>query len=176
MSNWSTKDAFTGITVKSCIALTTLTAAGSGDATEVDGTEIDCLGFDSISFLIVFSCTLQATKTMVITGTVQHVATTGGTMVDAGTSAPDYQPTASEVVATSTAGGTVVGVYRIDVNRAGLNRFMRIQVTPDLNASGTDVATIQGVALLGGADALKAQESPTGLNGSPGHIERLGFA
>ena len=51
---------------------------------------------------------------------------------------------------TSAAGGTEVGVGTLGYDLSRARRYVRIQATPDLSATGTDTASICGVAVFGG--------------------------
>lgn len=128
-------------------AVSSATAAGTGDATEVNGAYIDRQGFSSLKVVIAYSTTLAQTKTLSIAANLQDATTSGGTGV-----ADFGDAMASTVVATGDTGGsTETGVVELDFDISGADQYVRVQYTPDLNASGTDTATLSAVYILGGA-------------------------
>jgi hypothetical protein len=107
-----------------------------------------------------WSATLGEDKTLSIASTIQDCATSGGTYAD-------YLAAgfANAVVATGGTGGdTTNGVTEIDVkfregsdDAAHMNRYMKVQVTPDLNdTTTTDTVDLAVCVVLGGADVLPA--------------------
>jgi hypothetical protein len=61
------------------------------------------------------------------------------------------------VVATGASGGsTAAGAYNIQCNLTSARRYVRINTSPDLNASSTDTGLTRSVAALGGFDRLAA--------------------
>ncbi|WP_370677635.1 hypothetical protein [Pleomorphomonas sp. PLEO] len=131
----------------------TATAAGTGDATEVDGAWVDRKPSDAGAFMsaklvIAYTATLAATKTLAIAAQFRDATDSSGTSAD------DYgDAIASTVVATGPAGGgTVTGTVEVDVDLAAAREFIQAQVTPDLNASGTDTVEWSAVLLLFGTD------------------------
>ena len=133
------------------VVIPTITAAGSGDNTEVDGPSIDRKNATSMSVAIVAKAVLAATKTLVVKATVQDSA--DGTSFEDVAAALQPGGAANSTVMTLTGasgGSTESGVYQLGVNLASLRRYVRIQVLPDLNAANTDTATLAGVVSLGG--------------------------
>jgi len=128
-------------------AISTATAGGTGDATEVDGAYIDRQGFDSLKVIIAYKAVLAQGKTLSIAANLQDATSSGGAGVD------DFGAAkAAGVVATGGAGGsTETGVVELDFDISGANQYVRVQYTPDMNASGTDTATLSAVYILGGA-------------------------
>lgn len=127
------------------------TAAGAGDATEVDGQSIDLttLGYPKSAKLVIsYKTTLAASKTLALAHNLQQY--NGSTWADFGT------VTASTVVATdSGSGSTLYGTVEVDYDLSLLDyNTIRAQFTPDLNASGTDTAIISAVLLFGGQAEL----------------------
>ena len=55
----------------------TPTAAGSGDATEVDGAWIDRLGYSSAKLVIYYSATLTEAKTLSLAANMQDASDSG---------------------------------------------------------------------------------------------------
>jgi hypothetical protein len=128
----------------------TATAGGTGDATEVTGTTIDRSGYQSGVIGIAYTATLAATKTLKFT--VKRAESADGTNWDTAVTLKD-----AVVVATGATGGsTETGVLEIDEDFSGMKRYVHYLVTPDLSATGTDVATWMAVATLGGAVVIPA--------------------
>ncbi len=128
-------------------AISTATAGGTGDATEVDGAYIDRQGFSSLKVVIAYKAVLAQAKTLSIAANLQDATSSAGAGV------ADYgEAMASAVVATGDTGGsTETGVVELDFDISGADRYVRVQYTPDLNASGTDTASLSAVYVLGGA-------------------------
>ncbi|MHC1792124.1 hypothetical protein [Solidesulfovibrio sp.] len=128
-------------------AISAATAGGTGDATEVDGAYIDRQGFSSLKVLIGYKATLAATKTLAVAANLQDASSSAGAGV------ADYGDTmASAVVATGATGGsTETGVVELDFDVSGAGRYVRVQYTPDMSATGIDTATLAAVYVLGGA-------------------------
>lgn len=128
-------------------AVSTATAGGSGDASEVDGAYIDRQGFSSLKVVIAYKAVLTQAKTLSIAANLQDATSSAGAGV------ADYgDAMASAVVATGPTGGaTMTGVVELDFDISGADQYVRVQYTPDLNASGTDTASLAAVYILGGA-------------------------
>lgn len=129
---------------------TSVTAAGSGDATEINGASIEIAALSkrpsSVVFEIPCRAVLTATKTLTVIGNLQE-SEDGSAWTDIpGTSA-------TLLTLTGEAGGsTETGTARMgcDVVRKDITHI-RCQVTPDLNNTATDTAVIgAGVAVFGG--------------------------
>lgn len=128
-------------------AVSSATAAGTGDATEVNGAYIDRQGFSSLKVLISYSAVLAATKTLSIAANLQDATSSAGAGV-----ADFGAAMASTVVATGATGGsTETGVVELDFDISGADQFVRVQYTPDLSNTGTDTASLAAVYVLGGA-------------------------
>lgn len=129
-----------------------VTAAGSGDNTEVSGPYIDRRGFLSAKLVIHYKAVLQQDETISIAANLQDADSTGGSgLGDFGNAV------ANAVQATGGAGGsTEEGVVELDVDLSGAKQYVRAQFTPDLSASGTDTAIVSAVLILGGADVIPA--------------------
>lgn len=140
------------LTTRLASVFTSLTAAGTGDATAVNGITIDRTALNlpgSAVFTTLFSAVLAATKTLSLATVIQHS--------DDGSTWATYVSEAATVVATGPTGGaTVTGQHAINVNLRAAKRYVRSVVTPDLSATGTDTATIVEVAVLGGENPLPA--------------------
>lgn len=134
----------------------TLTAGAGSDNAEQTGPWIDRLGWDSCGVYAVYEATLAENETLSIAANLQD-------SVDASTPKGDFTlggaSLASTVVATGgTGGSTEQGVAYLgkwDLTMA--ERHVRVQVTSDLSAAGTDTATVAIVVVKDGGDALPAQ-------------------
>nr|WP_295828293.1 hypothetical protein [uncultured Azospirillum sp.] len=124
-----------------------VTAGGSGDATEVNCAWVDRLGFASLKAVVTYTATLAAAATLTFAGNLQDASDSGGTGAD------DYGPALpATVVATGPGGGgTVTGVAELDFDLSGTNRYVRLQVTPNLSAANTDVCEFGVTYILAGA-------------------------
>lgn len=133
-----------------------LVAAGTGDNTEVTGQTIDRYGasgvqrYNSAVVSMAFHAVLTDTKTLAIGLKIQE--SNDGSNWD--TAEVLY---ASTVVATAANPALeFTGTKQTGVNLAGRKRYVRFNHTPDLNASGTDVAEVVGTCTLGGGHTLPA--------------------
>lgn len=124
-----------------------VTAGGTGDNTEVNGAWIDRRGFSSLKVVIPYTATLAQAATLSIAANLQDASDSSGT------GAADYgDALASTVVSTGgTGGSTNTGVVELDFDLSGCDRYIRIQFTPNLSASGTDVAEMGAAYILAGA-------------------------
>jgi hypothetical protein len=141
-----------------------LTAAGTGDNSEVDGEDIDRFVngtnasggiFGSVVFAVTARATLTEAKTLVVKATLQDSAD-GSTWADV---AAALQPSGAADSTIRTLTGGVGGTTETSINEialdcASLRRYVRIQLHCDLSHSGTDVADVHCVAVKGGASAL----------------------
>lgn len=129
---------------KYAFASTAVTAAGSGDATEIVGLTIDTQALptkaESVAFLVSVLASLTATKNITIAAHIQDSAD-DSTYADV---------VASQTILTLSATGTNRGTGKIGVNLNLCRRYIRIYLTPDMSASGTDTATVTGIAVFGG--------------------------
>jgi hypothetical protein len=128
--------------------LATATAAGTGDATAVTGATVDRQGFGSGKAVVAWKTTLTADKTLAIA--VEYQDSADGSSWNAAVALQ-----ASTVVKTGAA-TNAVGEEEFNISFAGLQRYVRINFTPDLNNSGTDTAVVAATIILGGADELPA--------------------
>jgi hypothetical protein len=146
----------------------TATAAGSGDNTEVDGAVIDRkhpteggLAM-SAKLMLPFTTTLGGAETLKFAVQVQSGALADGSdMADYGTGI------ATTTVATGDSGGsTETGVAEVDIDLSGAGRYVRVQPTPNLSASGTDTAEWAAIMALFG-DSRQPSSLKIGNVGSP---------
>jgi hypothetical protein len=124
---------------------TSLTAAGTGDNTAAPGASIDVTSFaagraESVAFLIQASASLTASKTLVVTGKIE-TSDDGSTWTVA---------VASATLLTLSATGTNAGTAKVGVSLEYCKKYVRVNLTPDLNATGTDTATVSAVAVFFG--------------------------
>lgn len=137
------------LAVKNAAGPASAVAAGTGDNTAVTGIIIDRAALNwpqSCVVAIPYTATLAATKTLSITATLQDGDDSG--LSDAAT----FAAIASGVEATGDTGGsTEQGQIEVDVSLAGAKRYVRLNFTPDLSASGTDTAVVGAVIAFGGA-------------------------
>lgn len=128
-------------------------AAGTGDATESSGPYTQRPdGAQSCKLVIAWEAVLTEAKTLSLAVNIQDASASDGTGVgDFGTAL------AATVVATGGSGGsTVQGVTELDFNLAGAKEYLRSQITPDLNHSGTDTLRLSAVWIFGGTASLPA--------------------
>ena len=145
------KDVRSSLLAVFALASTSLTAGGSGDATEVVGSSINIATLakrpTSVVFDIPCRAVLGATQTLVVVGKIEQ-------SVD-GSTWTDVTASATLLTLTGGSGGTTEsGVARVgcDLVRANCN-FIRVRATPDLNRANTDTAVMgAGVAEFGGLD------------------------
>lgn len=125
-----------------------VTAAGSGDATEVDGAWIDRRGYNSIKVVIPYTATLAESETISVAANLQDASASDGT------GAADFGTALSSTVQATgdTGGSTETGVVEMDFDVSGADRYVRIQFTPDLSASATDTAELAAVYVLAGSN------------------------
>ena len=122
-------------------------ANGAGDATEVTSGYIDRQGYESCKVFIAYTATLANGESLAIAANLQDAGDSSGTGV------ADYGTVlASTVQVTSSGGGVETGVVELDFDLTGAKRYIRLQFTPDLSASGVDVADVTGIVVLGGAE------------------------
>ena len=126
-----------------------ITAAGSGDNTEITGSSINIQTLParptSVVFEIPVTATLGATQTCIVTGLIEKSADNSvwSTMV----------ASATLLTLLGGSGGTTeTGVARIgaDLITSDCN-YIRFKATPDLNRAGTDTMNVgAAVAVFGG--------------------------
>lgn len=129
-----------------------LVAAGTGDATAVTGATINRkpaagIGFDSGKLVLAWHAVLTDTKTIALA--VEYQESADGSTWDTAVAL-----LASTVVATSSGGGAASGIYTFNLDLSPRKQYIRFNFTPDLNASGTDVAEVAAVLIAGGSDVV----------------------
>jgi len=125
-----------------------ITAAGTGDNTKVTGETIDRKGSsgslpDSGVLAIGWQTALTNTKTLSFAVELQE--SSDGSSWD---TAEVVQ--ALTVVKTATSSTTYHGVTEYTIGLSSRKRYIRFNITPDLNASGTDTAVYAAVFSMSG--------------------------
>lgn len=141
------------LTTRAGQASAAATAGGSGDATAVEGYQIDLLALgqkvESAVMVIRYKAVLAATKTISFAykGQQSSVSGMGSGLSDLGTAV------ASTVIDTGGSGGTTeYGTVEYKVDLTGAERYIRSHVTPDLSASGTDTCEFDVIWIFGGVE------------------------
>ena len=135
------------------LASTAIIAGGAGDNTLITGVIIDrtAHGMPQSGVLSVpFTTTLAAAQNLSLASWVlQH-----GDAANLSDAATFQASAAAVVLATSAGGGTVSGLFEVNVALMGARRYLRLNATPDLSAATVDTATLHGHIVFGGADRL----------------------
>lgn len=134
---------------RSAFLPTTAVAAGTGDATEIDGTSIQrsALGsmYESCKLTIVGNATLSSGLLITLVANLQDSAD-GSTWADFGTAL---------ALTTAGTGGSGGDEQQFDIDLdndiRGAKDYLRVQVTPNLTHTGTDTAILAGTIVFGGA-------------------------
>lgn len=129
----------------------TATAAGAGDNTEVDGPTIDrrALSDRGHTAMLLVPYTTALASGQSLSASLQFQDSADGSNWD------DLEAAQVQSQAGG-GGGTFTGVfaYRLPIRRA--RRYIRVQFTPNLSASGTDTAAWSGVVVIAGQQQLPA--------------------
>jgi hypothetical protein len=124
-----------------------VTAAGTGDATEVDSPWIDRQDYFSCKVSVGYEAVLADTEDIAIGLNLQDATSAAGAgAADFGTAVP------SAVLVTSSGGTTETGVLEADFNLMTARQFIRLQYTPDMSAAATDTAELGAIVILGGPE------------------------
>lgn len=155
--SWQKRNLFEGQTKSvSAFEQFAATAAGTGDDSEVTSSWIDRLADTPnapplcAKLIVPVFATLGSGNTLRAVANFQDVDDTANTAADHG------DALASTVILTGpSGGGEVGGVIELPVDLSGAQRFIRAQVTIDMDRTGTDTATIgHGVIELAGFPEL----------------------
>lgn len=141
------------ISQEKAIDNTALTAGGAGDNTEVSGQIIDRLAYgdpQSVAILVAWKATLAASKKL----SLKSVKLEHGDASNLSDAANFATPADVDVKVDGGSGGTYHGCQKYSVNLAGSKRYVRLKITPDLDASATDTATIAAAFVFGGLGEL----------------------
>lgn len=125
-------------------AITSATAAGSGDATAINGAWHPAVDYTSIFAGALYTAALTAAKTLTLSCIIQTASDSSGT------GAVTLATLTAEVITTTGASSGVVLFNEsvpLDV-RANLG-FIRQVLTPDLSHTATDTASVAGFILTG---------------------------
>ncbi len=132
-------------------AYVSATAGGAGNNVAVTGLTIDRVALNvprSVAFCIAFQASLSASQTLSILAPLIQHSPDGVTWTTLTT------PTTPGVVSTGAA--TNHGAVRIGADLSAAYRYVRLNWTPDLSASGTDTAEIIATALFAGTNHVPA--------------------
>jgi hypothetical protein len=106
----------------------------------------------SASLIAQFTATLAAGKKLFLGYRIEH----GDSATLADTADFAAVAVAGNQVAVSAAGGAVHGVYKADLDLAGAKRYIRVNLTTNLDAAGVDVSCVAAALVLGGEDRAPA--------------------
>ena len=131
-------------------AISTATAASTGDDTEVNGAALDVNGkYGSLKVALQYTTALTEDKTLSLTANLQ-TADDSSFAVNAEDMGDALTKTA---FATGGSGGTTeTGIVELDFDLRGARRYVRIQYTPDLSHTSTDTCTVAAAYVLAGAN------------------------
>lgn len=122
-------------------------AAGAGDNTPYNGSDINREDFEGGFFILSTRATLAANKTCITVGKLQHADDNGAGAPGAYADAPaGNQPGGAagstlQTITDSGAGGTQRVATKISIgDESKLKKWIRLVPTPDLNAGATDTA------------------------------------
>lgn len=140
------------IVAKYAAAPASLTAGGAGDNSEVTGVVIDTAALgprcNSVVFALAARAVLTQDKKLTVSAKIEHSE-------DGQSNWSDLVPSATVIELTGDyQGSTELGDAKVKTSLEYANRYIRLKFTPDLNASGTDTATVQSVALFGGPERM----------------------
>lgn len=156
MSMWQKKDGGEACVGRTC-GLTVATAAGTGDATEQAGAIIDLNALGNpgwMKVVLTAESVLQAAKTLKVASDVDHGADSG--LSD--TAVFDAGVTVALLGTGPSGGGTVIGQAEYEVNLSGAKQYLRVNCTPELDASGTDTCILACSAIFGGFANIPVSE------------------
>lgn len=126
------------------------TAGGAGDNTAVTGASINRLGYSSVQFVVVATATLAEAKTLAIAASYQESSDNQNW-----DTAVTLQASTAMLTG-GTGGSTELGVLKFDLPLTTKKQYIRFNMTPDANATGTDTFVVGAVAVLGGPSTLPA--------------------
>ncbi len=136
-------------------AVASVTAGGSGDATAINGVAHDLQGFgtrqkaESVMVAVGGVASIASSQTLSIACKLQESANGSSGWTDI-----TLLPTQT---VTAVTGATTSAAYQVqfgfDLTKTA-QRYVRVVVTPDASASGTDTATVQVSSIFGGLKRL----------------------
>ena len=132
----------------------TITAGGTGDATEVNGVTVDRNALtqgrgQSAVLAILIKGTVASGKIATVTANFQDSANDSDWT--------DYGTALGSTVLLNAAGAALTAssaVTKLSVSLASARRYIRAQVMCDMDATGTDTALISSVIIIGGQSQL----------------------
>ena len=142
------------IITRSAILPTASVAAGTGDATEIDGTSFNRSGlgnlYESCKLTIIGAATLASGLLITVVANLQDSAN-GSDWTDFGTAL------ALTTAATGASGGSEVE-FDVDLDNdiRPARQYLRAQVTTNLTATQTDTALVSGELVFGGGQVNPA--------------------
>jgi hypothetical protein len=134
--------------VEPAAAITDLTAAGTGDNTEIVGSSLDITALasrpGSVCFIVHAKAVLTEAKTLVIVADVEYSA-------DGSTWTSLVAEATIMTLTGDTGGSTEADAVKVEarLDKADL-KYVRINATPNLSATGTDTARVAIAAIFGG--------------------------
>lgn len=123
-------------------ALTDATAAGTGDATAINGAWLDARAYSACKVGAIYVTALTAAKTLTLACIVQTASDSSGT------GATTLATLTSKVV-TATGNGVHLFPEAVLLDKSTNLGFIRTVLTPDLSHTGTDTATVGAFFVLG---------------------------
>jgi hypothetical protein len=140
-----------------CAVVAEVITAGAGnDGVEVDGPDIDRLGWSdrgmSASFLIPFYASMATTETLIVSTQIQDsadgitYADYNGSVAGAGTKAVTFGGAAGAQ--------TIWACHKHDIDLRMARRYLRVQTTLTLSAAAADTVAYGGAVVVGGQQEL----------------------
>jgi hypothetical protein len=125
-------------------APTDITAGGGGDATAINGAWHDATLYHSVMAGVTYLATIASTKTLSLACIIQTASDSSGT------GAATLATLTTLTVTTVTAGtNTLLFAESVVLDKSTNKGYIRMVLTPDLSASGTDTATVSGFMITG---------------------------
>ncbi len=132
-------------------------AGVGGSGTKITGETIDRLAHNlplSMLFSLSINTTLASGQTLTAAFEIKH-SDDGQSWSPFGLDEDNTQPD-DQVVTANNDGSAIVTALSVGVDLSGAKQYVQVNVTPTLTHSGSDVATIAGVGVLGGPNTLPA--------------------
>lgn len=132
-------------------ANTAVTAGGSGDNTLITGVAVDrSLADYPRSCVVSVSYTTTLAQAATMTFKTAKIETDDDVAFGTATDLVTLESSTGTVIETGgTGGSTNTGCKDYDVDLSAAKRYIRVKLTPDLSASGTDTAALACVVTLG---------------------------
>jgi predicted phage tail protein len=126
---------------------TALTAAGTGDNTEITGPAIDTTGYGSLVYSLGGVATIAANKA--INATVKYETSDNASTWNTAVVLANAVEWAEGLTTAD-----ILEPLQFELTASDKPKYIRFKTTPDLTATGTDTAIVYGDVLLGGAQVL----------------------